>query len=172
MSIRFITDRLILRPRCIEDLEAYLAMDLDPDVVRFIRPTPPEEEHRAFLKERFAIDHADGLGFWTVFKKGENGEADSFVGWVLLVPLGGAGPEVEIGYRLIQKAWGKGYATEAAIALRDYAFETLKLDQIVAVTHPDNHASQHVLQKIGLKRSGERFVFGQTLPYFLMKSEK
>ncbi len=170
MGYRLETKRLILRPRSLQDLESYLAMDLDPQVVRFIRPTPPEEEHRVYLRERFKMVFEDGLGIWSVFEKKKTSEVGDFIGWAVLVPLGGEGPEIEIGYRFVQKAWGKGYATEAALALRDHAFTVVGLDQIVAVTHPDNIASQQVLRKIGLNPAGKRHAYGEELPYFILKS--
>ena len=164
----YTTDRLILRSIKIEDLEDHLAMDLDPEVVKYIRPTPPPDEHRVFLKNRFAMQFAAGLGFWSVFEKGHQPGIGAFVGWALLVPLALEGPEVELGYRFVQRAWGKGYATQAARVIRDHGFEKTGLEEICAVTHPDNSASQHVLQKIGLTRQQNRFAYGQSLPYFTL----
>ena len=57
--------------------------------------------------------------------------------------------EIELGYRLMKSWWGRGYATEAAAACVEYGFDRLSLDCIVAVTNPENRASQRVLQKIG-----------------------
>jgi RimJ/RimL family protein N-acetyltransferase len=62
--------------------------------------------------------------------------------------------EIEVGYRLAPNAWGRGYATEGARAVVRYGFADLGLDRIIGLTHPDNAASQRVLQKAGLKDSG------------------
>jgi len=59
-------------------------------------------------------------------------------------------PEVEIGYRLRRSAWGQGYATEAAIAVRDYAFTALALNRLIAIIDPSNIASIRVAEKIGM----------------------
>ena len=59
-------------------------------------------------------------------------------------------PEVEIGYRLARSAWGKGYATEAAGAVGDYAFSILSMKRLIAIIDPSNTASIHVAQKIGM----------------------
>jgi RimJ/RimL family protein N-acetyltransferase len=166
------TDRLILRPRSLADLEDCVAMDLDPEVVKYIRSTEDEETHRAFLKERFKLSFGDGLGFWSALLKKEDGSSGEFIGWVLLIPLADAGPEVEIGYKFVQRAWGKGYASEAASAIRDHAFLQTDLEEIVAVTHPENRASQNVLKKIGLFRRGEKFAYGETLPFFTLGKER
>ena len=57
----------------------------------------------------------------------------------------------DLGYRLNQKYWGKGYATESAIACVDYGFNQLKLQEIYAMAHFENKASRHVIEKSGLK---------------------
>lgn len=61
-----------------------------------------------------------------------------------------ANPEIEIGYRLIKKYWGHGFATEAASAVRDYAFCELKLPRLVALIEPTNMRSIRVANKIGM----------------------
>lgn len=165
------TDRLVLRPRSLADLEDCVAMDLDPEVVKYIRPTEDEETHRAFLQERLSQSYDGGLGFWSVFLKEDSGEQAEFIGWVLLIPLADEGPEVEIGYRFVQNAWGKGYASEAAAAIRDHAFRETDLQEIVAVSHPENKASHAVLKKIGLKQQEDKLAYGLMLPYFTLTKE-
>ena len=59
-----------------------------------------------------------------------------------------------MGYRLLPAAWGQGFATEGAKALVDYGLDDLRLHRIIGVTHPDNKASQRVLQKAGLEDVG------------------
>ena len=76
-----------------------------------------------------------------------------FVGWYCLKYCPPTA-DVEVGYRLLFDAWGKGYATEGAQALIDYGFDRLGVNRIIGVTHPGNKASQHVLQKSGLRHAG------------------
>lgn len=148
-----LTERLILRPRVIDDLEACLAMDSDPEVVRYIRgPWSDREKHREFVINRITTDYPTGLGYWTILKNDGNHE---FLGWVLLIPIDGYGPEIEIGWRLIRDAWGKGFATEAAKAILKYAFETLGITKVVADIHIDNSGSRRVAEKIGLQLESE-----------------
>ena len=73
---------------------------------------------------------------------------------------------MEIGYRYCRAAWGRGLATEAAVAALDHGFRVLDLDPIVAVTHPDNATSQNVLRKIGLRAAGTAIHYGYELPFF------
>ena len=88
-----------------------------------------------------------------------------FLGWCGLFPLEDSGL-IEIGYRYVTSAWGRGIATEAARAVLDHGFRALCFDPIVAVTHPANLASQHVLAKIGLTACGSAFHYGQWLRFF------
>jgi ribosomal-protein-alanine N-acetyltransferase len=60
----------------------------------------------------------------------------------------------DLGYRLIRKYWGDGFATESALASLTYGFETLKLNEIFAAAHIENIASNRILNKIGLKQEG------------------
>ncbi len=59
-------------------------------------------------------------------------------------------PEIEIGYRLVRSAWGKGYATEAAVVVRDYAFNILNMKRLIAIIDPANTPSIRVAEKIGM----------------------
>jgi len=160
---RLKTERLSLRPREADDLEDFLAMDSDPEVIRYIYPEgPPEPES---LRERYRARILAGWpqtgGFWIVEWKGR----PEFLGWCALFPLEESGL-IEIGYRYRRATWGQGVATEAAAAVLAHGFEVLKFDPIVGVTHPDNRASQRVLEKLGLERDGSAFHYGQDLSFF------
>jgi RimJ/RimL family protein N-acetyltransferase len=157
------TQRLRLRPRAMADLDACVAMDLDPDVHRFIYGNKPPDpaQHRAKLRARIASAWPATGGIWVV----EWQDAPGFLGWCGLFPLEASGL-IEIGYRYIRSAWGQGIATEAARAVLDHGFCALGFDPIVAVTHPANLASQHVLEKIGLNARGSAFHYGQWLSFF------
>jgi RimJ/RimL family protein N-acetyltransferase len=157
------TERLRLRSRTIADLDACVAMDLDPAAHRFIfgdRPPDPRE-HRARVRAQIASGWPAAGGIWVV----EWRHAPGFLGWCGLFPLENAGP-IEIGYRYVQSAWGQGIATEAARALLDHGFRALGFDPIVGVTHPANRASQRVLEKIGLQPRGAAFHYGQAVSFF------
>lgn len=148
MLPHFETERLLLRPRTMADFDACLAMDRDPEVTRFIPgPWSDPEKHEAFLKWRIETDFGKGLGYWSIFPKAT---PEQFVGWVLLIPRDGVGPEIEIGWRFNRAAWGKGYATEAARPVPDHAFHNLELDQVIAEILAGNQASMHVAEKIGM----------------------
>jgi len=78
------------------------------------------------------------------------------------------GPEVEIGYYLGRRAWGRGLATELAHALVDRAFGDLELRRLVAVVRPENEASKRVLAKAGLHPDGLEHHYGADVELWSM----
>ncbi len=152
--------RLRLYPPRPEDLEARLAMDRDPEVMRFIRPIPEDAEaQRAEIRNQ--ILQPPRGAYWHV----EERAAPGFIGWCGLFPLEDSGL-IELGCRFVRAAWGRGFATEAATAILDHGFRTLRLDLIVAVSDPANAASHRVLSKIGLRAAGTARHYGRELPFF------
>ncbi|WP_082711984.1 GNAT family N-acetyltransferase [Burkholderia singularis] len=145
------TERLWLRPRALTDLDACIAMDRDPDVTRYIAgPWSDPVEHRRFVEHRITRAYPPGLGYWSIFEKARPAQ---FVGWVLLIPDDSAlGRDVEIGWRLVRAAWGRGIAGEAARRVVAHAFGTVRLPRIVADIAAENHASLNVARKLGMRR--------------------
>jgi ribosomal-protein-alanine N-acetyltransferase len=146
------TNRLRLRRLRPSDQPDLVALDSDPDVMRYVgspagvKP-PPETVER--VRQRIDADHGP-LGFWRV-----EGRADAtFYGLGALIRMPD-GEDVELAYRLARHAWGHGIATEVGALLVDYAFHTVGLPRVVAVTYPENVASQRVLDKLGFAREGE-----------------
>lgn len=146
--MHFETQRLILHPRSMDDFEACLAMDRAPGVVDFIAgPWDDPDRHRAFIRERINQDYQDGLGYWSIFAKTDPAK---FIGWILLIPEDGTGPEIEIGWRLHPDYWGQGMAFEAARAVLDHGLDHLGLPRIVAAINPGNGASRKLAERLGM----------------------
>ena len=161
------TARLRLYPPRPEDLEACLAMDRDPEVMHFIRPIPEEVEvQRADIRDRILGPPPQGA-FWHF----EELATPGFIGWCGLFPLQDSGL-IEIGYRFVRAAWGRGLATEVATAALDHGFRELNLNPIVAVSDPDNAASHGVLRKIGLRAAGIARHYGRELPFFELRRDE
>ncbi|MFM2048605.1 MAG: hypothetical protein RI955_1153, partial [Bacteroidota bacterium] len=93
----------------------------------------------------------NGIGRWAMIEK----SSGDFVGWsglkFMRQTTNGKIDFHEVGYRLIQKHWGKGYATESAKAAVRYGFEEMKLTEIYGITNVENINSRKVLEKCGLK---------------------
>lgn len=160
------SERLLLTDLTSDELQYLYAMDRDPLVMRYIADGKVEsrslDEFSAFFRERIGLWTSERFHIWAMREHG----SEAFLGWVMLKPIRNM-PHVEVGYRMPQSSWGKGYATEATRAVLAYGFNTLALDEITAVTHPDNAGSQHVLTKSGLVRDGTlNYNDGGEIPFF------
>ncbi len=151
MDIYLETERLVLRRFTPDDADHLVALDGDPEVMRFLtggKPTPREEIEQEYLPaflgyyERFA-----GYGFWAAVEKA-SGE---FLGWFHFRPRPDDPlDEPELGYRLRRSAWGKGFGTEGSRALIRKGFADLGVRRVVAETMAVNTASRRVMEKAGL----------------------
>ncbi len=147
------TERLLLEPLDGSRLEDFVALTADPATMRYWSPDGPFT--RAVAEQDFAAalarlrEHGFGRR-WIVAKEGAAG-----LGFVETKYFGPScddvsPDEVEIGWMITPSAWGQGYATEAGGAVRDEAFDRLELESIVAVHHPENAASERIMEKLGL----------------------
>lgn len=143
------TDRLVLRQWCSEDLEPFASMNADPRVREYFPGLQTKEESNHSVS--LASSHIEkfGWGFWAA-SLAETGEFIGFIGLKDVYFQAKFVPAVEIGWRLAFKHWGKGYATEGALACLRYAFERLNLNEIVSFTPVGNARSRAVMQKIGM----------------------
>jgi ribosomal-protein-alanine N-acetyltransferase len=167
------TERLQLREWRIEDVGAAYEMYGDPEVMRFLGsglPTPTLEEQRNWLAQRIEYYRTQvpaGLGIWAIVER----DTDAVVGTMLLKPIPPAFDEIEIGWHLARKAWGKGYATEAGKAVLRYGLEELKLEKIIAVVHPENVRSATVARRLGMTSRGRtnRYYEGEEVDLFTVE---
>ncbi len=143
------TERLILRGWRAGDLDAFAAMMADVEVARFLTTDQrPLDRQSAWRSMAVFAGHwaLKGYGLFVVEEKASG----AFVGRVgPWEPEGWYG--FEIGWGLDRRVWGKGYATEAARAAGDWAFQKLPLARVISVIHIDNRASQRVAQRLGMK---------------------
>jgi len=158
MNIYLETERLRLRQFTSADADLLIELDSDPEVMRYLTggvPTSPARIRTAVLPG-FLAWHARSphYGFWVA----EHSATGEFLGWFHLRPpqdpradddalLRGA---LEVGYRLLRRVWGRGYATEGTQALVDRAFREFQAPRVIAYTMAANGASRRVMQKAGL----------------------
>ena len=173
------TPRLRLRPLASSDEADLIALDSDPEVMRYVgspagvkSPAETAERARLRIRETQRGDY-EPLGFWRIEGRGDR--AFHGVGALIQMPAGGdnrdgAELDVEVAYRLARSAWGRGIATEAAGALVAHALGSLALLRVVAVTYPANQASQRVLDKLGFERRGIREYKGVQATYHVLTS--
>jgi len=145
MPLPLVTERLLLRPATIDDLEAWHAISRDAEEAWFGAGSSTLDDARANLEKHIAHQATHGFGLWAVELR-RTGEVIGVTGLGHLAD----GPEIEVGYRFLQRCWGRGYATEAARAAIAFGFEELGVERIVAVTEPKNLGSRRVMEKAGL----------------------
>jgi RimJ/RimL family protein N-acetyltransferase len=155
-ALKIKTHRLLLRPWRDEDLPAFAKMNQDSRVMEFF-PTLLDRQQSDSLAMKIQQRINDqGWGMWAVEIPGEA----SFIGFTGLNKLSNDlpfAPGVEIGWRLSRDFWGKGYASEAALAALEIGFLQMKLREIVAFTAEHNLRSRAVMSRIGLGYAGEKF---------------
>ncbi len=151
MKIFVETPRLILREILPDDVDGFFELDSDPEVHKYLGNKPVSDKSELikvinFVRQQY---EENGIGRWAIIDKASN----SFIGWAGLKFV----QELtnnhinyhDLGYRLIRKYWGKGYATEAALASLNYGFEVMQLQDIFAAAHIHNQASNSILKKVG-----------------------
>jgi RimJ/RimL family protein N-acetyltransferase len=143
------TARLRLRDWADADAGPYAALNADPRVMEFFPAALTRDQSDAQMAgiRAFLADH--GYGLYAAEEKA-SGRFLGFVGLSRPSFKAHFTPAIEIGWRLAREAWGQGYATEGARAVRDYAFGALGLDALVSFTAEWNRPSRRVMEKIGM----------------------
>lgn len=172
MEIFIESDRILLREIMEWDVEDFYELDSDPEVHRYLGNTPIThiDQASATIKDIRGQYNERGIGRLAIIDK----RSLEFIGWSGLKLERNLRPEREyydIGYRLKQKFWGRGYATEAAELSLKYAFEDRKLEKIGAAAEVDHVVSNHILQKIGMTPSGTFEYKEFTLNWYEMGKE-
>lgn len=143
------TERLLLRPPEAADFEGFCELHGDERSAKFIGGLKSRPLSWRALATHIGHWHIRGFGMFSVVEK-------STGDWI-----GRAGPwfpegwlQPEVGWGLVPRAWGKGYATEAALALVDHAFEELGWDEVVHLIDPSNAASIALAERVGSVNTG------------------
>ena len=157
MHVIIETERLILRRFESGEGQLIYTLNEDPEVTRYTGDPVRDLAHanevldQVILPQYALYNH----GRWAIHTK----PGMEFIGWCGL-KYRPERDEVDLGYRFIKSAWGKGYASEAAMASINYGFEKLGLRRIVGRAMPGNIASIKVLEKCGMRFVGEELVDG------------
>lgn len=152
MQFHIETERLILRNIQLSDIDGMFELDSDPEVHQYLgnKPFTSNSQSEEIIKDIIKQYQDIGIGRWALINK----ETHEFMGWSGLklntITLNGHTNFYDVGYRIIKRFWGNGYATESSIAALDYGFNTLNFDTIYGITEKGNEASHKILLKIGL----------------------
>jgi RimJ/RimL family protein N-acetyltransferase len=139
------------------DFEEYAAMVADAEVTRYLGEGRPLSRGDAWRQMAFVLGHwqLKGYGLWAV-EETATGRLAGRIGF--LNPEGW--PGFELGWTLAREFWGRGYATEGARRVLDFAFEELGRDHVISLIRPDNSASVRVAERIGESIEGSVEIFG------------
>ncbi len=152
MRIMIETKRLYLREMDETDFENLCSILQDKDVMYAYEHAFSDEEVKDWLNNQLKRYKEFGFGMWGIILK----ETNEFIGQAgLLVQNFNDKKVVEIGYLLKKSHWHKGYAIEAALICKDYAFSSLKKDEVYSIIRPDNIASINVAKRNKMKKVGE-----------------
>ncbi len=153
MDLHLETKRLILRPLELSDAQEMFEMNKNPEVHKYLWQTPEkiiDESIKVieYVQKQYAENN---IGRYATILK----ETGDFVGWTGIKFVNdhienGNTNFYDYGYRLCEKFWNKGFATEASVFWLDYGFNQMKIDKMNAYTHLENGASNHILQKVGM----------------------
>lgn len=168
LAVRLTTDRLIIRSTEDRDAGGLHRIYSDPEAMRYIPGgafDDMERVRRSIARSR-ERETTSGMTLWAVDDKA-TGE---FMGQCGVVPVDGKGPEIELAYHFARPFWGRGYATEAARAVADYAFRELELERLIGLTFPANVPSQRVLEKTGFAYVRDADWYGMTMREYLREA--
>ena len=183
MELTLFTDRLILRPLRLDDLDLGIELFTDPDVIRYVGNLLTIEEVEQEMHNSIKRCADGRIGIWCVIDK----ITSEKIGTGVLLPMpvdeddtdwnlveGSDIPncDIEIGYVLKKSAWGKGFATEICKRLLAFAFTQTSLLEIVATFNDDNINSRKVLLKCGLQDQGRWRAYAEDSPCFRITKQQ
>jgi ribosomal-protein-alanine N-acetyltransferase len=157
MTILLETDRLVLRELQMSDASAFFVMDNNPKVHEYLwnKPTQKIEETIEIIASVRKQYLENGIGRFAIILK----DTEEFIGWSgIKFNTEKVNEKVnfyDIGYRLEERFWGKGYASEASMAWLQYGFETMNIKKMEAAAHAENSASNRILQKMGMQQTNQ-----------------
>jgi RimJ/RimL family protein N-acetyltransferase len=161
------TRRLRLREFRPDDLDELAAMVGDEEQMRFYAGPRTRAEAGAWIDRNLSLYEEHGFGFWLIRSR----PTSEFLGYCGIRPLVLEGASaIEIGWHTKKTAWNRGIATEAAAAVRDFAFARFAQPRLVALIHPDHLASRRVAEKIGMREGAATIFDGD--PYVTYVGER
>ncbi len=177
MKLELHTERLLLTPFALTDLDLALEMWTDPEVAKYVGGVMTEAEIRQQMSDVTKRGGNGGIGLWCIADR-RTGEklGDSFLlplpideedtDFSLVVMGQMPDAEIEIGFFFKPSAWGRGYATEVCRRLLQFAFQDVSLNEVVSSVDEDNVASRKVLQKCGFLDRGRTRSYGKDNPIY------
>jgi len=171
MKIILETERIYLREMDQCDYDDICEILQDAETMYAYEHAFTDIEAQNWLNKQFERYKQFGFGLWAVIDK----KTKCFIGQIGLTIQNVEGKdELEIGYLIKRKYWHCGYATEAAIACKDYAFYHLKKDRVVSIIRDTNSASQNVAKRVGMSIEKQfiKHYYNMDMPHYLYSISK
>jgi RimJ/RimL family protein N-acetyltransferase len=172
MNLTIETKRLLLREMRLSDAAALYQMDANPNVHKYLWNKPLTSiteviDYILLVQEQYKTNK---IGRFVVILK----ETNELIGWAGLKYnteiVNNKVDFYDIGYRLNEQFWGKGYASEASFAWLEYGFKEMKIEVMDAAAHTDNIASNTILKKIGMKMTDQYLEDGIPWNWYQLKN--
>ena len=175
MACELTTERLRLVPCVDEHLDGLCAMNSDPEVMRYITGRPESRADTQSMLERVKARWAKwGYSWWTIIER-QSGEIVG-AGCIQNLRREGAEPDpdcpLEIGWRMRRDQWGRGFATEAAREMAEFAFAQRQASVLLAGCNPANAASIAVMKKLGMRYRGVERWYAQSVATYEITAEE
>jgi ribosomal-protein-alanine N-acetyltransferase len=165
------TDRIFLRLFCISDIEPFAKICANPNVMRYIGDGKPAtlDIITEKIPEWIELYEKQKYGLMALVIK----ETNKLIGFCGLLHQTLDGDKyIELGYRLDEAYWQKGIATEAACAVRDYAFDALDIPMLISIIHHQNEASKRVAKRVGMRLMEKTHFKNVLVDVFSLKKEE
>ena len=172
MNLIIETDRLILREMRHDDASELFEMDSNPNVHKYLwnKPNTSITEIHDYITLVRKQYEENKIGRFVIIVK----ETNELIGWAGLkyckAEVNKRVNFFDIGYRLNEKFWGKGYASEASYAWLDYGFKEMKIQTMTAAAQTNNIASNRILQKIGMTETEKYLENGVSWNWYEMQN--
>lgn len=165
------TKRLLLRKLTKEDYDDLCEILQDEQTMYAYEHAFSDQEAMGWLERQLTRYQTDGVGLWAVIRK----EDGAFLGQAGLTyqDIGETVPVLEVGYLFKRKYWGNGYAAEAAIGCKEYAFHTLKAARVYSIIRDNNLASQRVAKRNGMTvvKTIVKHYYGMDMPHLVFQAK-
>jgi [ribosomal protein S5]-alanine N-acetyltransferase len=163
------TQHLLFRPLTRSDLDDLAALDADPEVMRFLGGPRSKDEVHYILNRYIREYELYGHSFFATIQKSDQ----RFIGQCGLLKQEVEGlPEVELAYVLAPEYWRRGLALEGTQALKDYGLQQLGFPRVISLIPPDNVASIHIAEKIGMRYERDVDQWGQHFALYAVKQSE
>jgi ribosomal-protein-alanine N-acetyltransferase len=183
MELTLRSDRLIMTPLELADVDLVIDLWTDPEVVRFICDVLAEDEIRKEMPDAIRRGGEGAIGVWQIADRNTGEKLGSTyllpmptdeddIDYGLIVMDQVPRTDLEIGYFLKPAAWGQGFATEICRRMLQFAFQEASLGEVVASVHERNIASRKVLEKCGFRHAGRAKCWGNVCPIYKMTREE